>query len=134
MDYYNDSKATNVEAAVKAVQAFEGGLWVILGGSDKGGDYRRLKDHLAPRAHGVLLIGSTAEKIQRQLEGCVPSHRLGTLEAALEFAKEHAEPGQTVLLAPACASFDQFENYRHRGRLFKQLVRSWKEGEHAETT
>ena len=116
------------------LQAFEGGLWVILGGSDKGGDYRRLKDHLAPRAHGVLLIGSTAEKIQRQLEGCVPSHRLGTLEAALGFAKEHAEPGQTVLLAPACASFDQFENYRHRGRLFEQFVRSWKEGGHAETT
>ena len=134
VDYYNDSKATNVEAASKAIQAFEGGLWVILGGSDKGGDYRSLKDHLSPRACGVLLIGSTAEKIQRQLDGRVPSHRLGTLEAALEFAKAHATPGQTVLLAPACASFDQFDNYRHRGRLFKQLVRSWKEGEHAEST
>ena len=134
VDYYNDSKATNVEAASKAIQAFEGGLWVILGGSDKGGDYRSLKDHLSPRACGVLLIGSTAQKIQRQLDGCVPSQRLGTLEAALEFAKAHATPGQTVLLAPACASFDQFENYGHRGRLFKRLVRSWKEGEHAEST
>ena len=134
VDYYNDSKATNVEAASKAIQAFEGGLWVILGGSDKGSDYRSLKHHLAPRAHGVLLIGLTAEKIQRQLDGCVPSHRLGTLEAALEFAKGHAKPGQTVLLAPACASFDQFENYQHRGRLFKRLVHSWKEVEHAETT
>ena len=134
VDYYNDSKATNVEAATKAIQAFDGGLWVILGGSDKGGDFRSLKIHLASRAHGVLLIGSTAEKIQRQLEGCVPSHRLGTLEAALEFAKSHAKPRHTVLLAPACASFDQFENYQERGRLFKQLVHSWKKVEHAEIT
>lgn len=133
VDYYNDSKATNVEAAIKAVQAFEKGLWVILGGSDKGGDYRRLKAHLASRASGVLLIGSTAEKIQRQLGNRIPSRRLVTLEAALKFAKSHAKPGQTVLLAPGCASFDQFENYQHRGRLFKQLVLSWKEGGYAET-
>ncbi len=124
VDYYNDSKATNVDATLKAVEAFDSGLWVILGGTDKGSDYRTLQDALSGRARACLLIGASAQKIEQQLEGCAPIHVLGTLERAVEFAHRQAAPGDTVLLAPACSSFDQFENYQHRGRVFKELIRS----------
>jgi len=121
VDYYNDSKATNVDAALKAVQAFSGPLWIILGGKDKDGDFSPLRETLAGRA-SALLVGAAAEKIGKQLEGAVELTRCGTIEAALRHAWEQARPGDTVLLAPACASFDQFENFEHRGRVFKQLV------------
>ena len=120
--YYNDSKATNVDATVKAIEAFEGGLWVILGGSEKGADYYELREPLKRRARAALLIGAAADKMASQLEGWVEIHRAGTLERAVEQARRQAQPGDTVLLAPACASFDQFQNYGHRGRVFKQLV------------
>jgi UDP-N-acetylmuramoylalanine--D-glutamate ligase len=122
VDYYNDSKATNVDAALKAIDAFPGGLWIILGGKDKGGDYAPLAGPLSQRARAALLIGAAAEKIGSQIDGHVETHRLDTIGRALAFARSHARPGDTVLLAPACASFDQFENYVHRGRVFKQLV------------
>lgn len=121
--YFNDSKATNVDATLKAIDAFPGNLFIILGGKDKGGDFTLLAPSLAARARLVLLIGAAAEKIAGQLAGCAPLERAGTLERALRIARERAAPGDTVLLAPACASFDQFENYEHRGRVFKQLVR-----------
>ena len=124
VDYYNDSKATNVDATLKAVEAFDSGLWVILGGADKGSDYRALQDALSERAKAALLIGASAEKIEQQLEGRVPVHVLGTLERAVQFASRQASPGDTVLLAPACSSFDQFDNYQHRGRVFKELIAS----------
>jgi UDP-N-acetylmuramoylalanine--D-glutamate ligase len=124
VSFYNDSKATNVDATLKALQAFSGGLFVILGGKDKGGDYAPLIPLLRERARAVLLIGAAAEKIATQLDGAVPFESVGTLEQAVALAYEHARAGDTVLLAPACASFDQFENYEHRGRVFKQLVRS----------
>ena len=124
VDYYNDSKATNVDATLKAVEAFDSGLWVILGGTDKGSDYRTLQKALSERAKAVLLIGASAAKIEQQLEGRVPIHVLGTLERAVEFARRQASPGDTVLLAPACSSFDQFDNYQHRGRVFKELIAS----------
>ncbi|HEV2388497.1 MAG TPA: UDP-N-acetylmuramoyl-L-alanine--D-glutamate ligase [Candidatus Acidoferrales bacterium] len=122
--FYNDSKATNVDAALKSVAAFPGNLLVILGGKDKGGDFTLLAPLLAEKAHVALLIGAAAEKIAGQLAGAVPVERPGTLEAAIERAYELARPGDTVLLAPACASFDQFRNYEHRGQVFKQLVRA----------
>jgi UDP-N-acetylmuramoylalanine--D-glutamate ligase len=121
--FYNDSKATNVDATLKALDAFPGGLFVILGGKDKGGDYTPLRAPLAGRARLVLLIGAAAEKIAAELEGAVPLEHAATLERAVQRAFEAAAPGDTVLLAPACASFDQFENFEHRGRVFKQLVR-----------
>ncbi len=124
VDYYNDSKATNVDATLKAVEAFDSGLWVILGGTDKGSDYRTLQNALSKRAKAGLLIGSSAKKIEQQLEGRVPIHVLGTLERAVEFARRQASRGDTVLLAPACSSFDQFDNYQHRGRVFKELIAS----------
>ncbi len=123
VDYFNDSKATNVDATLKAIDAFPGRLLIILGGKDKGSDYSVLAEPL--RCHGscVLLIGAAAEKISGQLAGAVPLESAGTIDVAVRMAAERAKPGDTVLLAPACASFDQFENYEHRGRVFKQLVR-----------
>jgi len=120
--YYNDSKATNVDATVKAVEAFEGGVWLILGGKDKDSDYATMSELLRERVKAVLTIGSAAEKIERQLAGVVMIERAETIERAVALAHEKASVGDVVLLAPACASFDQFENYEHRGRVFKGLV------------
>jgi UDP-N-acetylmuramoylalanine--D-glutamate ligase len=122
VEYYNDSKATNVDAALKAIDAFPGGLWIILGGKDKGSDYAPLRAPLAERAKGVLLIGAAAPLIRKALDGAVPLSDCETLERAIAHAYEHAASGDTVLLAPACASFDQFENYERRGERFKHLV------------
>jgi UDP-N-acetylmuramoylalanine--D-glutamate ligase len=122
VNFFNDSKATNVDATLKALNAFPGGLFVILGGKDKGSDYAPLAEPLRQRARQVLLIGTAAEKIAGQIGGAVPLERAGTLESAVSLAFERARPGDAVLLAPACASFDQFENFEHRGRVFKELV------------
>jgi UDP-N-acetylmuramoylalanine--D-glutamate ligase len=124
VSFFNDSKATNVDATIKALEAFPGGLFVILGGKDKGSDYAPLIPLLRERARGVLLIGAAEEKIAAQLDGAVPFVRARTLDRAVELAYQRAREGDTVLLAPACSSFDQFENYEHRGRAFKQLVRA----------
>ena len=121
VEFYNDSKATSVDATLKALDAFAGGLWVILGGKDKGLDYTVLRAPLAAKAHAALLIGAAAAKIAEQLQGAVPLVAAGTIEAAIAHAYAHAVPGDTVLLAPACASFDQFQSYEHRGRFFKQI-------------
>jgi UDP-N-acetylmuramoylalanine--D-glutamate ligase len=120
--WYNDSKATNVDATLKAIAAFPGSLWVILGGKDKDSDFAPLVAPLSEKAHAVLLVGAAAGKIENQLRGAVPIVNCGTLEAAVHEARSRAHAGDTVLLAPACASFDQFENFEHRGREFKLLV------------
>ena len=119
--WYNDSKATNVDATLKAIAAFDGGLWIILGGKDKGSDYSPLVDALKSKAAGVLLVGAAAPKIASQISG-LPFQHCGTLEMAVRAAHAGAQPGDTVLLAPACASFDQFTSYEHRGREFKRLA------------
>jgi UDP-N-acetylmuramoylalanine--D-glutamate ligase len=131
VSFFNDSKATNVDATTKALEAFSGGLFVILGGKDKDSDYAPLIPLLRERAKVVLLIGAAAGKIAAQLDSAVPFVHAGTLERAVELAHERARHGDTVLLAPACASFDQFENYEHRGRTFKQLVRALEEAPRA---
>ena len=120
--YYNDSKATNVDATLKALDAFPGRILVILGGQDKGSDYTPLQTPLRERAILALLIGAAADKIESQIAGSVAIERAGTLDHAVEIASQAARPGDVVLLAPACASFDQFQNYEHRGRVFKALV------------
>ena len=120
--FYNDSKATSVDATSKALDSFEGNLWVILGGKDKGSDYTQLRDLLKRKARAALLIGSAADKIESQIEGATEVVRVETLEQAVAYAWKHARAGDTVLLAPACASFDQFQSYEHRGRVFKELV------------
>ena len=122
VSYYNDSKATNVDATIKAIEAFPSGVHLILGGKDKDSDYRQLRPLLAGRVKAVYTIGSAAEKISNHLDGAVPLVAAGTLDRAVSLAAEAAEEGDVVLLAPACASFDQFENYEHRGQTFKSLV------------
>jgi UDP-N-acetylmuramoylalanine--D-glutamate ligase len=122
--YYNDSKATSVDATLKAIDAFAGGLWIILGGKDKDSDYTLLRDPLHAKARAALLIGAAAPKIARHLGDAVPVVSCGTLGSAVEHASRSAIAGDTVLLAPACSSFDQFESYGHRGRVFKELVNS----------
>lgn len=121
--YYNDSKATNVDATLKALDAFPGRILVILGGKDKGSDYTVLREPLREKGILALLIGAAADKIDSQISGSVAIERAGRMERAVEIAAQAAQAGDIVLLAPACASFDQFENYEHRGRVFKKLVR-----------
>lgn len=128
VEYYNDSKATNVDATMKAVAAFSSGVHLILGGKDKGADYTTLAELLRARARAVYTIGSAAAKIESQLRGVISIHSCGTLDNAVSAAACAARPGEIVLLAPACSSFDQFESYEHRGRVFKELVterRGW---------
>jgi UDP-N-acetylmuramoylalanine--D-glutamate ligase len=122
VEYYNDSKATNVDATIKALESFPSNIHLILGGKDKGSDYTVLNDLLRERVKCVYTIGAAAEKIQSQIKSAkiVPS---GTIETAVKQASAAAQSGDIILLAPACASFDQFQNYEHRGRVFKDLVR-----------
>jgi UDP-N-acetylmuramoylalanine--D-glutamate ligase len=127
--YYNDSKATNVDATLKALDAFPGRILIILGGKDKGSDYTVLQQPLREKAILALLIGAAAEKIEGQIKGSVAIERASTIDRAVEIASHTARSGDIVLLAPACASFDQFENYEQRGRVFKDLVRGLKDME-----
>jgi UDP-N-acetylmuramoylalanine--D-glutamate ligase len=133
VEYYNDSKATNVDATAKALAAFPAGIHLILGGKDKNSDYRELEPLLRGSVKAVYTIGSAAAKIESQLRGTITLHSCETLAAAVNAAGTAAHPGDVVLLAPACSSFDQFENYEQRGRVFKELVnerRGWKEWQH----
>ena len=123
VEYYNDSKATNVDAAAKSLAAFSQPVLLILGGRYKGGDFGLLAPAL--RAHGkrVLAIGEAQERIERSLEGAVPVDRAASLKEAVDRARALAVPGDVVLLAPACSSFDMFRDYADRGRQFKDEVR-----------
>jgi UDP-N-acetylmuramoylalanine--D-glutamate ligase len=120
--YYNDSKATNVDATMKALAAFPGGVHLILGGKDKNSDYTLLRPLLEQRVKAVYTIGAAAEKIEREIAGATTILPSKTLSTAVESAAAAATKGDVVLLAPACSSFDQFESYEHRGRVFKELV------------
>ena len=122
VEFYNDSKATNVDAAMKAVASFAGGVHLILGGKDKDSDYGVMAALLRERVRVVYTIGSAAEKIRGALAGVVKMVEAETMERAVAQASQAATTGDVVLLAPACSSFDQFENYEHRGRVFRQLV------------
>jgi UDP-N-acetylmuramoylalanine--D-glutamate ligase len=126
VEFYNDSKATNVDATAKAIAAFSSGIHLILGGKDKNSDYTVLTGLLRARVRAIYTIGSAAAKIESQLRGVVSIHTCETLDKAVTAAAAAARPGEVVLLAPACSSFDQFENYEHRGRVFKELVEEWR--------
>jgi len=126
VDYYNDSKATNVDATIKALESFPANVHLILGGKDKGSDYTLLNELLRERVKCVYTIGAAAEKIESQIRGPKKVVSSGTIESAVRQASDSAVRGDIVLLAPACASFDQFQNYEHRGRVFKELVRALK--------
>ena len=126
--YYNDSKATNVDATIKALESFPGNIHLILGGKDKGSDYTLLNQLLRERVKRVYTIGAAAAKIESQIvsskDGGPEVVHAETLENALRKASGAAQSGDVVLLAPACASFDQFRSYEHRGKVFKEVVQS----------
>jgi UDP-N-acetylmuramoylalanine--D-glutamate ligase len=124
VDYYNDSKATNVDATIKALESFPANIHLILGGKDKGSDYTVLNELLRQRVKRVYTIGAAAAKIESQIQGAVEVDHSETLDVAIRRASESAAAGDVVLLAPACASFDQFQSYEHRGRVFKETVYS----------
>jgi UDP-N-acetylmuramoylalanine--D-glutamate ligase len=123
VEFYNDSKATNVDATAKAVASFPGGIHLILGGKDKGFPYTVLAPLVHERVRAVYTIGVAAPKIESDLYGVVPIHHCETLAKAVAAASAAAQPGEVVLFAPACSSYDQFDNYEQRGRVFKQLVK-----------
>jgi UDP-N-acetylmuramoylalanine--D-glutamate ligase len=122
VEYYDDSKATNVDATIKALESFPANIHLILGGKDKGSDYRVLNDLLRQRVKRVYTIGAAAEKIESHIKGAAEIVHAETLDNAIRRASAVAQPGDIVLLAPACASFDQFQSYNHRGRVFKEVV------------
>lgn len=124
VDYYNDSKATNVDATIKALESFPANIHLILGGKDKGSDYSVLNDLLRQRVKRVYTIGAAAAKIESQIKGAADIFHAETLEKAILRAAQDSQPSDIVLLAPACASFDQFDSYEHRGRVFKDVVKS----------
>ena len=126
VEFYNDSKATNVDATAKAIAAFSGGIHLILGGKDKNSDYTQLSQLLRERVTRRL-----HHRLRRRQNRVAPSrrrpiHSCETLDKAVSAAAAAAHPGEVVLLAPACSSFDQFESYEHRGRVFKELVNEWR--------
>jgi UDP-N-acetylmuramoylalanine--D-glutamate ligase len=122
VDYYNDSKATNVDATIKALESFPANIHLILGGKDKGSDYTVLNDLIRQRVKRIYTIGAAAAKIESQVKGAEVVHA-ETLENAIRKAHATAQSGDIVLLAPACASFDQFKSYEHRGKMFKEIVK-----------
>jgi UDP-N-acetylmuramoylalanine--D-glutamate ligase len=124
VDYYNDSKATNVDATIKALESFPANVHLILGGKDKGSDYTVLNELLRQRVKRVYTIGAAAAKIESQIQGAAEIDHAETLDNAVRHASEAAVAGDVILLAPACSSFDQFQSYEHRGRVFKESVHS----------
>ncbi len=120
--YYNDSKATNVDSASRAIEAFQEPLILILGGQDKESDFTPLRPLVTRGVKHLILLGSAAPKIHQILGNTAPTDRVRDLPEAVDLAFRNAAPGDVVLLAPACASFDMFENFEQRGRAFKQLV------------
>jgi UDP-N-acetylmuramoylalanine--D-glutamate ligase len=122
--YVNDSKATNVMSALVALASFEQPIHAIMGGQGKGEDYAPLRDPVAARCAAVYVIGAEAEPLGAALDGAAPIHRCGDLEHAVAAASAAARPGEVVLLAPACTSYDQFADFEERGQEFRRLVRT----------
>ena len=127
VDFINDSKATTVDATIKAVQSFKKRIVLILGGRDKGADFRLLRRPLRRIVKKVILLGESKTKIATALRGVVPAAEARTLGEATRLAFAAARRGEIVLLAPACTSFDMFTNFEARGRAFKREVRKLKD-------
>lgn len=120
--FYDDSKATNVGAVVKALEGFEQPVILIAGGRDKGGDYDPLEEPIRRKVKAMILIGEARERIARQLGGLTLTHQADSLEEAVRMAYDLGRPGDAVLLSPACSSFDMFRDYAQRGEIFQQAV------------
>jgi UDP-N-acetylmuramoylalanine--D-glutamate ligase len=123
-DYYNDSKATNVDSTRVALEAFGGSILLIMGGQDKGFPYSPLKDLIKEKVKAILLVGEAAPKIKRDLKGAADFYDCRTIEKAVSVASKLASRGDIVLLSPACASWDQFKDFEERGDVFKRAVLS----------
>jgi UDP-N-acetylmuramoylalanine--D-glutamate ligase len=124
--FVNDSKATNVESALRSIESFDSGLVPIMGGRFKGGDLRLLREPLRARAKAVVAIGESKALFRDALAGAAAVHEADTFANAIAQAYALAKPSGVVLLAPACASFDMFRDYAERGRMFKEEVRKLK--------
>jgi len=122
VQYINDSKGTNVDATLKALDSFEHPIILIAGGKDKGADFSKLREAVRHRVKHVILIGEARPALNQALEGASALTDAASLRAALDSASNLAQPGDIVLLSPACASFDMFDNYEHRGKVFKEAV------------
>lgn len=120
--FVNDSKGTNVDATLKALESIDQPIWLIAGGRDKGGDFSRLAQAVSRRVTRVILIGEAAPLLRQAWEGVATMSEAATLGDAVDLAAQGASPGDVVLLSPACASFDMFADYQDRGRQFKALV------------
>lgn len=120
--YFNDSKATNVDSVRYALQAFSEPIVILLGGRDKGNDYSMLRELVKKNVRAIVAIGESAEKVEKAFSDIKQTARATSMREAVATARQLAQPGDVVLLSPACASFDWFENYEHRGRVFKELV------------
>jgi UDP-N-acetylmuramoylalanine--D-glutamate ligase len=122
--YVNDSKATNIDSVWYALQSFDAPIVILLGGRDKGNDYSRLRDLMKKHVRAVVAIGESADKVVQAFGSDFTVRKAATMEEAVDASRELARSGDVVLLSPACASFDWFENYEHRGRVFKELVKN----------
>src|SRR5260370_22406413 len=121
--FVNDSKGTNVDATLKSLEGYApSSVLLILGGKDKAGEFERMRELVGRKARYVLTIGAAADRIAQALEGAAPLVPLDDMQKAVAWARQHAQPGDTVLLSPACASFDQYRSFEHRGRHFEELV------------
>jgi len=126
--FVNDSKATNVEAAVRSVESFQSGVVAIVGGRFKGGDLRQLRTPIGGRGKAVVAIGEARDLVRRALEDVIEVRDAHSMDEAVRMAFEIARPSGVVLLAPACSSFDMFRDYAERGERFKDAVRRLMEG------
>jgi UDP-N-acetylmuramoylalanine--D-glutamate ligase len=122
VSYYNDSKATNVDSVWFALQSFKEPIVLFLGGRDKGNDYSRLTDLVRKHVKAIVAIGESANLVEQSFKGVAVIKKASSMEEAVDLGRLLAQPGDVVLLSPACASFDWFKNYEHRGEVFKQLV------------
>ncbi|MEK6552859.1 MAG: cyanophycin synthetase, partial [Bacteroidota bacterium] len=122
VEYYNDSKATNVDSVYVALKSFDKPLYLILGGKDKGNNYDQIKELVKQHVKKIYAIGSSAQKVYDYFNSVILTEIKESLKACVETARIEAEPGTVVLLSPACASFDMFKNYEHRGKVFKEEV------------
>jgi UDP-N-acetylmuramoylalanine--D-glutamate ligase len=119
---YNDSKATNVASAVTALESLEKPIILLAGGRDKGGDYAPLRRAMEGRVKAVILMGEAKDRMQAAFQGLVPVHRVIGMKEGVQLAWRLARAGDVILLSPACSSFDMFENFEERGRVFKQII------------
>jgi len=124
VDFYDDSKATNVDATSKSIQSFDRNIILILGGRDKGGDFNKLRKPVKENVKRIILLGEAKEKIRTALKGIVPMETVSSIKEAVSLGYSRAKPREVVLLAPACTSFDMFQNFEERGEVFKREVLS----------